>query len=334
MNTNDKCFSGVSVDCKKLRVEEAPAAEKLALLGPIEYKIYEVRICNNKPMSSAINKFLDDKLIVVVIATPGSDRKKPLIKSLASNPAIEVIEIMATMLKSDSSELHSLTAFNFALSKLIYGRDLAPGEYGCSISNTQARELLAATIHGGVVLEDDARIKDVSEFVRVARNFLSSKNGLEAILSFYDGRDYQPRIKSSLILNRSWIRVLGHTSFTVAYAITPRACRSLVDANTPTVYLADWPPTSAKYYLHTQTLVMHGDNNTGSLISNSGVESRLRPNILLRVKILTFAYFFINRKAGLTFYQFFFMIWLPRLLYYINILNKSLFLRRGYESEK
>jgi GR25 family glycosyltransferase involved in LPS biosynthesis len=238
------------------------------------------------------------------------------------------------MLKSDSPELESINAFDFALSKLIYGRDLAPGEYGCSISNTQARELLAATVRGGVVLEDDARIKDVSEFVRVAKNFLSSKNGTEAILSFYDGGDYQPRIKSILSLNRSWIRVLGHTSFTVAYAITPRACRSLVDVNTPIVYLADWPPTAAKYYLHAQTLVMHGDNNTGSLISNSGVESRLRPNLLLRIKILTFAYFFSYRKAGLTFYQFFFMIWLPRLLYYINILNKSLFLRRGYESEK
>jgi GR25 family glycosyltransferase involved in LPS biosynthesis len=285
-------------------------------------------------VTAAINKLLDDRLIVVVIATPGSDRKKPLIESLATEYSIQVIEVSATMLKSDSPELQSINAFDFALSKLIYGRDLAPGEYGCSISNTQARELLAATVRGGVVLEDDARIKDVSEFVRVAKNFLSSKNGTEAILSFYDGGDYQPRIKSTLSLNRSWIRVLGHTSFTVAYAITPRACRSLVDVNTPIVYLADWPPTAAKYYLHTQTLVRHGDDNTGSLISNSGVESRLRPNLLLRIKILTFAYFFVNRKAGLTFYQFFFMIWLPRLLHYINNLNKSLFLRRGSESEK
>jgi len=285
-------------------------------------------------VTAAINKLLDDRLIVVVIATPGSDRKKPLIQSLAMESSIQVIEVSATMLKSDSPELQSINAFDFALSKLIYGRDLAPGEYGCSISNTQARELLAATVRGGVVLEDDARIRDVSEFVRVAKNFLSSKNGIEAILSFYDGGDYQPRIKSILSLNRSWIRVLGHTSFTVAYAITPRACRSLVDVNTPIVYLADWPPTAAKYYLHTQTLVRHGDDNTGSLISNSGVESRLRPNLLLRIKILTFAYFFVNRKAGLTFYQFFFMIWLPRLLHYINNLNKSLFLRRGYESEK
>lgn len=285
-------------------------------------------------VTAAINKLRDDRLIVVVIATPGSERKTPLIESLAAESSIQVIEVSATMLRSDSPELQSKDAFDFALSKLTYGRNLAPGEYGCSISNTQARELLAATVRGGVVLEDDARIKDVSEFVRVAKNFLSSKNGMEAILSFYDGGDYRPRIKSILSLHRSWIRVLGHTSFTVAYAITPRACRSLVDVNTPIVYLADWPPTSAKYYLHAQTLVMHGDGNTESLISNSGVESRLRPNLLLRIKVLTFAYFFINRKSGLTFHQFFFMIWLPRLLYYINILNKSLFLRRGYESEK
>lgn len=313
---------------------KSSAVEKLAPLGPPEYKIYELRVCNNIAVSAAINKLLGDKLIVVVIATPGSDRKEPLVKLLATEPAIQVIEIDATMLKNDPPELHSMNAFDFALSKLIYGRDLAPGEYGCSISNTQARELLAGTMHGGVVLEDDARIKDVAEFVRVAKNFLSSKSGLEAILSFYDGGDYQPKIKSNLSLNRSWIRILGHTSFTVAYAITPLACRSLVSVNTPTIYLADWPPTSAKFYLHAQTLVMHGDENTQSLISNSGVESRLRPNLSLRFKILTFAYFFSKRKAGLTFSQFFFMIWLPRLLYYINKANKSLFLRKTFELEE
>jgi len=310
------------------------AAEKLALLGPLEYKIYEVRFCNNMSVSAAANKLLDVKLIVVVIATPGSDRKKPLIESLATEPAIQVIEINATMLKSDSPELHSVNAFDFALSKLIYGRDLAPGEYGCSISNTRAREFLSTTTHGGVILEDDARIKNIREFVRVAKNFLSSKSGSEAVLSFYDGGDYQPKIKSNLSFNRIWIRNLGHTSFTVAYAITPLACKSLVDVNTPAVYLADWPPTSAKYYLHSQTLVTHGDENTLSVISNSGMESRLRPKLSVRIKILTFAYFFSNRKAGLTFSQFFFTVWLPRLLYYVNKANKRLFLRRKLELEE
>ena len=269
-----------------------------------------------------------DQLPLVIIVTPQSDRKVALLKSLEPTISLDVIELEATMLKYDSPEFLNPKLVNLEGSKVIYGRSLSPAEYGCAISNSSAREILSRTPFGGIVLEDDARIIDLPRFIQNATNFLLDQQGKSSVLSFFDGTPYAPRLKSFNKMKKPWIKVFGHTSFTVAYAITPQACRKLLEANTPTTFLADWPVTSTKFFLSTEALIKHGDENTKSVISTPNTENRIRPRFWTRLSILSFAYYLKKRKAGLSISTFLKCIWLPRVFWYLSKLKKTALLRQ------
>jgi GR25 family glycosyltransferase involved in LPS biosynthesis len=268
-----------------------------------------------------------DLLTIVVISTPNSTRKDPLIESLSNVAEVRLVELDAVMLNRDSPEYNDPHVIDKAYSKLIYGRELSPGEYGCAISNASAQKLLAKTSHGGVILEDDARILDLSEFLKVSRLFLSHQIEKSAVLSFFDGASYVKRQKSLGNKSYPWISVFGHTSFTVAYAITPLACKKISKSNTPISYLADWPVSKSKFFLSSKSLVKHGDENTSSIISSFEAEKRIRPTPLRRLSVFTFIYYVQRRKNGLKLKNFTRAVWLPKVYWYLNKVKKIILLR-------
>jgi GR25 family glycosyltransferase involved in LPS biosynthesis len=251
----------------------------------------------------------------VVISAPNSNRREyffsdPKIAKLLSPQFMD-----ATMLDKNYSrediKLQSLTH-----QKILYGRELLNAEIGCAISNRRAQVIIAGSTNGGLILEDDARFTDLDTLVAVVDKFLIEKKDQAAVLSMYDGRDWD-KIKPKFRARRPYLRSISSTSHTVCYALTPLAAGQLIKANAESTFVADWPVTNCKYYTSTLGLVRHGDTSTVSQIDNTGKRS-IRLPLTRRLLVLSGFFYFIHSKDIGSFVVFLREIWFPRLRFYLS----------------
>jgi hypothetical protein len=149
-----------------------------------------------------------------------------------------------------------------------YGRELTQNERACSISHSQARKIIAASKHGGLVLEDDARITNLANLETTVSEFLSKSNpsnralGLLHYVEINSSRDLKirkPRIH----------RLLAEVPLAVATVLTPDAAESLIKSATESSQVADWPHSRCKFYVTSDGPVLHGDANTHSVIGET-----------------------------------------------------------------
>lgn len=125
----------------------------------------------------------EDQLLVIIIDTPNSNRSQPLLDIFNSDPRFDIVRLPACMLNTEEDVENqnikvSLEAFDF-----FHARLMSPQEIGCAISHNRARQLLANSFRGGVVLEDDARITNLDSFYEIAVNFLKSQSEKSSVLS-------------------------------------------------------------------------------------------------------------------------------------------------------
>lgn len=222
----------------------------------------------------------------------------------------------AVMLKSQdlSSYVDQKTS---RYQEIIYGRKLLSQEVGCAISNRNAQILISETVKGGLILEDDARFKDFSVLADLIDEFLEVNRGQNAVLSLFDGRDWS-LVDYEFRRNNPFLKSVGSTSHTVAYALTPLAAMNLVKANADFKYVADWPPTNCSFYTATLDLISHGDSTTISSIDPEGIRPG-KPNISRRIKVFTGCIFLGNRRDFGKFSIFLKDMWVPRFKYYVSV---------------
>jgi GR25 family glycosyltransferase involved in LPS biosynthesis len=198
---------------------------------------------------------------VVIIKTPNSPRIDPLLAQLKNVSGVKVNIIEATM----GIDLGSPKAINIHNEFKFYGRDLTQNERACAISHTTARQIIAETEFGGVVLEDDARILDPELFVEQVSDFLQSHYGKRHILTLLS-YSKKPQSKKSRNRQTRTFRLLAEAPLAVAAALTPSAARSLISAAAERSMTSDWPTSQCIFFgLHTG-VVMHGDSETVSII--------------------------------------------------------------------
>jgi GR25 family glycosyltransferase involved in LPS biosynthesis len=200
--------------------------------------------------------------------------------------------------------------------ELLYGRQLLSAEIGCAATHRLAQIQASKTEIGALILEDDARFNDLDTLNKLVETFLNAKKGQNAIMSLFDGRDWS-KFNTQFRESNPILRNIGPTSFTVAYAITPSAGRTLAEANSSHKYLADWPSSNCSFYTSSLTLISHGDSSTLSLIDPSGIRTT-RPSILRRLQVLSTLYYFFNRHRFDSFHTFLREMWIPRVQYYIS----------------
>lgn len=274
------------------------------------------------------------KLRVIVICTPNSNRSRELISSLESHPEIDLHQLQATMLDSESPLLAVESEIAVEASKKIYGRILSPGEFGCSYSNNVARRTISKIPAGGIILEDDARLVDIDKFIETSRNFLRKHKHNAAVLALYHIQGESGSYVTRKRIRNDYIRFLGHPTFTVAYALTSEAARRLVAANTPVKFVADWPIARVRFYGVAKNLVHHGDESTQSTIlkSQSDLDKR-QLGVAKRLSIFTGWYYLANKSDNFSFNSFLSHVWVPRFLWYVNRIL-GLFIYRRVESQK
>lgn len=267
----------------------------------------------------------ENLLDVYVIRTPNSDRAKFLISQLETDNRISLHTIPATMVTNLNIFNQSDEEIDLGLASSIYGRNLLPGEVGCSISHNVVRAIIAKSGRGGLVFEDDARLVDAFQIISDSISFLNEEVQESSLLSFYTGeKSGFKSVHNSQV--PSWVKHFGPTPYALSYVLTPKAALDLHDANTPLKFLADWPVSRVTYYVTARRLVLHGEPGLGSVIEpEKGL--RVRAGYLRRISILSGCYFILRfRKFG-SLKEFVMWLWVPRFLYYFEKLNSARIVR-------
>jgi hypothetical protein len=228
------------------------------------------------------------KIRVVVISVPNSLRSEPLLSKLKQSNLLEV-EIFSAIMFSRSMIEYSP---NYSKQKLVYGRELSDGEIGSAISHYK---ILSKSQDGEqllVVLEDDARIENIKLFEEVLLNFASLSLNTCAVLTLLP---WATNLKSSIENKTSpkIFNLVGEPPLTVGYVATPKAQSSLCKFNRDFAYLPDWPPNNVNFYTTISGVVKHGDENTFSLIDQTGRKKGSKNYGIIK---FTFMPYMLNRR--------------------------------------
>ena len=262
----------------------------------------------------------DDGLLVIIIDTPNSNRSQPLIRSLSTDPRFDVVRLPACMLNTYEDVKNQNIDFTFEKFQFIQGRLISPQEIGCAISHNRARHLLANSLRGGVILEDDARITNLDSFYESAVNFLESQSENSSVLSMNDFR----ASKELAIKKEGCQRLMGAPFLAVSYVATPSAARALHNANEPIKTVSDWPRTNIKYFSLFMPLALHGDNEGLSTIDLNGELNRKGLKLSTKIAHLTFVSFFISKPKSLSLFSFIDEIYWSRISWHFDSLVRRI----------
>ena len=241
-------------------------------------------------------------LDVFVIQTPNSPRSTPLLTSMANDSRLRVTIVPAVIIRDEVDLVkHEIEVRKDAFCALTR-RHMSYSEIGCAAAHNLARKLASELEFGGVILEDDARILDLSSFVNCVNNFSKEMQHSSAVLSLNYGLNIE--FSNNRVHNFFKIRLLGYPPLAVAYALTKPAASSLLSSNSPINYVADWPESKVKFYCLNIPLVAHGDENTLSIIDPAGALKRVNRSILYKLqKLMLIDYFFkAQKKVSFTIY--------------------------------
>jgi hypothetical protein len=205
-----------------------------------------------------------DKIPVVIIRTPDSERILPLLAQLSHCENIDVVILDATMGR-DLNE-PSLPSRSFEMNA--YGRNLTQNERACAISHSRARQLIAETGNGGAILEDDARILDCEKFQHAMLSFLESQQRKASVLSLLaystgESGHAERSVKSGTR------KLFTESPLAVAAVLTPNAATELARSGMNESQTADWPSSPCKFYILESGVVSHGDEQTQSVIGGT-----------------------------------------------------------------
>ena len=106
----------------------------------------------------------DGELLVIIIDTPNSNRSQPLMRSFSNDSRFDVVRLSTCMLNTYEDVKNQNIDVIYETLQFIQKRPISPQEIGCATSHNRARHLLANSLRGGVILEDDARIRNVENY--------------------------------------------------------------------------------------------------------------------------------------------------------------------------
>ena len=243
----------------------------------------------------------DEKLLVVVIRTPNSDRYLPIETLLKGDKRFELEYVEASMTPTYLDVKKNNIAYSTEVFEFFQGRKLTPEEIGCANSHNRARNIVKNNQLGGVILEDDARILDVHLLFREVNTFLNIKKNTSSVLNLTGFRN----LSRNRVSQNNFTRIFTQPDLAVGYVLTSLASSNLLNANCPITDVADWPKSKCDYYISSSKKVIHGDLDTKSLIDKNNTDFRSRPKINIKFKNTLIILFVKRTKGGLSFKNYF-----------------------------
>jgi hypothetical protein len=265
---------------------------------------------------------------VLVITERNSSRSDLLVLKLKEISQFEVIMVEAMITPNYALCHENNILFNQKMAKIFIGRELLPGEIGCAFSHYSARRIISNSKFGGVILEDDARIRSPEIFFKSAVQFLQAESGNASILSLAGWNPVPLLENQDLEIEKSVhnSKLLGVPPLALGYVLTPLAAKNLMQGGYPIKETADWPSSKCSFFVTNKILAFHGDGKTPSIIDYGGNSLRSRPNLTQRLRTILFIDFIIKKSCQINFRTYFTQIWLRKLYFYID--SVRMFLRR------
>jgi GR25 family glycosyltransferase involved in LPS biosynthesis len=217
---------------------------------------------------------------IVILKTPEVDRSQVLEESLRKQKYFRVELLKSTMAKTFIDLDSYFIQYEPEEFKLLEGRELKPSEIACANSHNLARDIIANTSLGGIILEDDARLQNLDALYLMVSSFLQNKTGEKAILNL---TGFNGRSVSASNCNKIH-KLLGTPDLAVGYALTPYAALELIKFNSPIKHVADWPDSKCRFYVPINPPIKHGDENTYSIITKDKINFR-RTNRKIVIKL-------------------------------------------------
>jgi hypothetical protein len=264
---------------------------------------------------------------VLVITERNSHRSDLLVAKLKQISQFEIIMVDAAMTPTYQLCIDRNILYDQELAKVYLGRELFPGEIGCAFSHYSARKIIADSIFGGVILEDDARIIRPDIFFNSVVEFLHAQSERASVLSLAGWRpkphlehqdDRFERVMRSL-------KLFGVPPLALAYALTPSAAKELTDGTYPIKETADWPSSKCSFFVTHKVVAFHGDSGTSSIIDYGGNSLRKRPKLAQRLRTILFFDLIMKRSNQINSRVYFNQVWLRKLFFYID--RSRMFLR-------
>jgi hypothetical protein len=258
-------------------------------------------------------------ILLLVISEKNSQRSKNLTKKLNEVNDFKMTRVDAVMTRNSEQLQESEVNYDQDKARYYLGRNMLPSEIGCAASHNIARKLISESPWGGVILEDDARIPDLDLFSSLVTDFLEKNKGGAAILSLAGWKPKSFDYESDYEISRevTQIRLLGHPPLALAYALTPLAAQLLYKSNRTIFQVSDWPKSKCRYFVTSSIVVYHGDQQTQSIIDPEGSDSRKRPDITSRLRVL-FLWQMFSKSAGFSAKEYFFAVWLQKVKWYAD----------------
>ncbi len=262
---------------------------------------------------------MEDLLVVVIDS--GTGRSISLLNKLEKVVGVRVYVLNATMLREAQDLINAEIEYSDTGSRKLLRRSLTLPEIGCADSHNQARELLSNSEYGGVILEDDARICDVTAFIQLSRIFLVNLQGQSAVLNHSNSASLSQTCSSHEDGRLSFRKLLAPSPLAVGYACTPSGAKQLFLNNTPIRYVSDWPNRNVAFYGANHDFVHHGDGSTVSTIDPSQSSARNQKSVLRSASILLgFDFVSYTYQYGLDF-SYFKDIWWKTFAHKISFLR-------------
>lgn len=226
---------------------------------------------------------LVERIPVVIIQTPNSERFRPLVETIGKSELFEIILVVATM-------GHSLVISDdrFVQKEVYkYGRELTQNERACAVSHSRGREIIAKSKLGGIIFEDDARVINLEYLEEVTAAFLTKFTHASSILGLLQ---YSERIVvgSACDSPLKFRRLFAEIPLAVASVLTPRAARELLDSSALASQTADWPKSKCRFYVLSTGCVRHGDATSGTVIGDTTKRINLKTSYPISINGISY----------------------------------------------
>jgi len=263
-----------------------------------------------------------DRIFVVIIRTPNSNRSLKIENLLKNDNRFEVQCIEASMTPNMSDVTRMNIDYSTKVFEFFWGRKLIPAEIGCADSHNRARKLIQDKPNGGVILEDDARIFDIDSFFATVTYFLKNNRSNLSVLNLTGFRKINLElVKISLKNKNNYFRLLGRPDLAVSYALTQPAALELLNSNSPITTVPDWPVSMCRYFVPLIPIVIHGDTNNRSFIDRDEKNFRVSKTLKSKLLDLLFLSYIRNKPTGLKLSLFITYVYKDRIFWHLDYLR-------------
>jgi hypothetical protein len=259
-------------------------------------------------------------LKVLVVGDKNAQRIQPLLNKFSTDDRFDLEFWEPVYLKTFGDEQIIESGFNVKKSTSFMSRKLSLNEIGCSLAHNRAREYLADSEFGGVILEDDARIPDLDYFFTSATLFLKSVK-VPGVLNFASVRIIEDfaSISGDIPTLRKQI---CHSPLNVGYVLNKSGAQMLANSKYRLCMSSDWPFSKINKYVLTNPAVAHGDAENVSTIDPENLLGRTTkswkkswPN---RVRLFSFYWYLRHKNSFTSLSEYITVMLIPRIFYQLN----------------